>query len=99
MNSSPGRGKVLSPLHVVQTGCETHRTSDPMGIGCFPGGWVRGIRLEREVDHSHLTSAEGKNRWKLYIHPHLRLHDLVKHRNNFTYVKFEESSLLGCGTV
>ena len=49
----------------VQNGPEAHRASCTMGTGSFPGGKVR---PKRDADPSPLSSAEVKNRVKLYLY-------------------------------
>jgi hypothetical protein len=62
-SSSPGRVKMFSLLHIVQTGSGVYPTSYKMGTGgSFPGVKRQGP----EADHSPPTSAEVKNMW-IYI--------------------------------
>jgi hypothetical protein len=62
-----------------------------------PIQWVGGVlsvgvkRPGREASHSPPSSAEVKERVELYLHSPIRLQGVVlKHRDNFTFLKREE---------
>jgi hypothetical protein len=65
-----------------------------------PIQWVPGalsLRLKRpgsEADHSPPSSAEVKNAWSYTSTPPIRLHGLVKHRDNFTFLPLTPTWLI-----
>jgi hypothetical protein len=60
----PAGARNFSLYHRLQNASGAHPASYPMGTkGSFPGG----KRPKREADHSHLSSAEVKQRVELYL--------------------------------
>jgi hypothetical protein len=74
-----------SLLHSVQIDPGAHPASYPMGTGAsFPGGKATG----READHSPPSSAEVKKGGAItpLLHTSSRHSELIKHRDNFTFI-------------
>jgi hypothetical protein len=58
-----------------------------------PGALSPGVKRQgRETDHSPTTSAEVKKMWIYISTPPIRLHGVVKHRDNFTDVLTETNA-------
>jgi len=72
--SIPGKGKIFSLYHRVQTGSEAHPASYPLDTRSpFPDGKAPA----RESNHSLPSSAVDKNAWSFTSTPTIHIHGVM----------------------